>query len=118
MKTWLITTSAPFCGTEQYYMAYSEISPDQIQEVNDWFWNEETIDLWDIYSYLCHYDEEYDDDENEETYDEYIESRIQEWQEDCNMECSEMSLEELEEYGYNGELPECIYDERNISNNN
>lgn len=90
IKSWLITTSAPFCGTDQYYTAFSEEDPLEIESINEWFWNEETENLWDAYS----------------------EQRHQKWKKECTIDAEEMSLEELVEYGFEGELPEIIYDER------
>ncbi len=123
MKSWLVITSGPFCGTERYYCAFSDISPIEIEEVNDWFWNEETYNLWDEYSF-------YNDDEYAEELDswdgdeeEFWEQKQQEWQEDCNIEAQEMSLKDLQDYIPGGpksedDLPEIIYDGRNDSTGN
>ena len=31
-KTWLISASAPVCGTDTYYVAYSEVNPELLEE--------------------------------------------------------------------------------------
>lgn len=111
IKSWLITTCAPFCGTEQYYCAFSEDDPTD--KLDSWFWNEETINLWDSYSFYENYDELYEEDnEGYESYEEYIDEKLEDWRNDCSMDVYEMSEEELKDYGYNGNLPEIIYDER------
>ena len=117
IKSWLITTSAPFCGTEQYYRAYSKENPIDIDEVNDWFWNIETMNLWDWYGYKWedNWDDEYEESEIDD-YDEFIELKLQEWQEECNIECEECSEEEFKDYAHVGEELEIIYDERNSAN--
>ena len=50
IKTWLISASAPICGTDTYYRAYSEVNPELLEE-----WNyicEDIIqELWDKYSW-------------------------------------------------------------------
>lgn len=114
IKSWLITTSAPFCGTEQHYCAFSESPPTEIQELNDWFWEEETIHLWDLYSFYN--DDQYEEEFNdypEEDWEEFMEQKLQEWKEQCNFSTLEMDIEELKNYTVGGEdLPEIIYDER------
>ena len=35
IKTWLISTSAPVCGTDTYYVAYSETNPELLVEWNE-----------------------------------------------------------------------------------
>lgn len=117
IKSWLITTSAPFCGTEQYYCAFSELPPTEIPELNDWFWEEETIHLWDSYSFYndSEYEEEFDNYSSEEDWEDFIAQKQQEWQEECGFEAREMSIEDLKDYTSSGkDLPEIIYDERNI----
>lgn len=116
IKSWLITTSAPVCGTEQYYCAFSKENPEDLNEIQNWFWNEETVNLWDSYSYLYNsdYEEQWEEakDDYEGDYEGFMENMQDEWRNDCNIDISEMSEEELKDYGYNGNLPEIIYDER------
>ena len=69
IKSWLIKTEAPFCGTEQYYRAYSEKDPLEIGEINAWFWEEETINLWDSYGYKWEDDFEEEYENVKEDYD-------------------------------------------------
>lgn len=117
IKSWLITTSAPFCGTEQYYAAFSSEDPLETEEVQTWFWDEETENLWDMYSFYCddEFGEELENWEGDE--DEFWEQKVQNWKEDCNISSEEMSLEDLQDYIPGGpksdnDLPEIIYDER------
>lgn len=112
IKTWLITTSAPFYGTEQYYTVFSEEDPLEIDEVNEWFWDEETENLWDAYSYLSDSEFNAELEEWEGDEDEFWEQKHQEWKEECTIDAEEVSLEELAEYGTEDDLPEIIYDER------
>ena len=117
IKSWLITTSAPFCGTEQYYTAFSSENPLEIEEVQNWFWDEETENLWDNYSFYCddEFSEELEEWEGDE--DEFWEQKHQDWKENCSINSEEMSLEDLQDYISGGpksenDLPEIIYDER------
>lgn len=112
IKSWLVTASAPFCGTEQYYCAFSEGDP---LDSPDFPYDEVIDDLWNDYSYLLHLeDEEYETmEEEEEAYDQAYE----EWKQDCNFDSEEMSLEDLQDYISGGpksedDLPDIIYDER------
>lgn len=115
MKTWLITTMAPFYGTEQHYAAYSEEDPLLTNELNEWFWNEEVLHLWDMYSYL--WTDSIDDSEWENDFDtveDYIANDLfLAWEEQCSISADECSEEELDDYvpGGVGHL-EVIYDER------
>lgn len=113
IKSWLITTSAPFCGTDEYYTAFSEEDPTDIQEVNDWFW-EETENIWDKYGYLSEseLDEAFENDGGDD-FESYSESWINDWRNECTITASEMSIEKLKEYTVTGTvIPEIIYDER------
>jgi hypothetical protein len=117
IKSWLVTTMAPFYGTEQYYTVFSEKDPLEIDEVQNWFWNEETENLWDAYSYLSDSDFDTESEEWEGNEDEFWEQKLQEWKEGCNINAEEMSLEDLQAYISGGpksetDLPEIIYDER------
>ena len=114
MKTWLITTMAPFYGTEQHYAAYSEEDPVESGKLDDWFSNEETEYLWDMYSY--NWTDNIDDEdwtENYDTEEDYIDELYQSWKEQCSISSRECSEEELDDYvpGGVGHL-EVIYDER------
>jgi hypothetical protein len=112
IKTWLITASAPFCGTEQYYCAFSELDP---LDSSDFPYDELADDLWNAYSYLLHLED--DEYESEEDYEEAYDQAYEDWIQDCNFESEEMSLEELQDYIPGGpksetDLLEIIYDER------
>ncbi len=113
IKSWLITTMAPFYGTEQYYIAFSEEDPLNIDEVQDWFWNEETENLWDNCDF--EFEKELENWEGDE--DEFWEQKHQKWKENCSIDSEEMSLNDLQMYISGGpksedDLPEIIYDER------
>ena len=45
MKSFLITTSAPYLGTEQHYRAYAVENPYDSGKLDDWFWDIETENL-------------------------------------------------------------------------
>ncbi len=110
MKKWLIKASAPFCGTDTYYRAYSEQDP---LEACPEIWDEIVEELWDNYSYLLHLeDEEFDSDEEyEEAYDQAYEN----WKEDCSIYAEEATDEDFEMNAPGGDLDalEIKYDERN-----
>lgn len=112
IKTWLIKASAPVCGTDTYYLAYSEDNPEYLE---DWVDMEIDIiqDLWDNYSWCLHLDdEEYDSEEEEqEAYDQAFED----WRCDCEIIVEEVeSEEEIEEVAPGGDIEsiDVIYDER------
>ena len=114
MKSWLITTMGPFYGTQHYYAAYSETDPLNIDEVNNWFYNEETLNLWDAYGYS--WEQNIDEDdwiEDYDTYDDYLDDLIRDWQDQCSIDSRECSEEDLDDYvpGGVGHL-DIIYDER------
>jgi hypothetical protein len=102
IKPWLITGSAPICGTNEYYCAYSEGNP---LDADNFPFDEIIEDLWNNYSYLLHLeDEEYEsEEEKEEAYDQARED----WNCDCSFTSEEMDLEldNPDEYSI-------IYDER------
>lgn len=107
IKSWLITASAPFLGTEQYYCAFSEKDP---LDCPDFPYAEITDELWNDYSWMLHLeDEEYEsEEEEEEAYDQAYED----WKYDCNFKSEEMSIEDIQDY-ISGDLEsEIIYDER------
>ena len=117
MKSWIITTSAPFLGTDQYYAAYAEENPLELGKLDEWFWETETIDLWDSYGYKWEddFEEEYNESQEEydNDYDLFIDSKIQEWKEECSITCDECNEDDFYMYvpGGEGKL-EIIYDER------
>lgn len=103
IKAWLIKASAPICGTDTYYSAYSKKDP---LDSNDFPFNEITESLWEDYSYLLHLDdEEYD---SEEERDEAWDQAYENWKCDCSFSSEEMDLDEDNPDDY-----ELIYDERN-----
>lgn len=104
IKPWLITASAPLCGTDTYYVIYSECNPELLDVWND-ITGGLTEELWDSYSWLLHLDDEdYDSEEEEaEAYDQAYED----WCCDCSFTAEEMDLE-LD----NPEDYEVLYDER------
>lgn len=111
IKSWLIKASAPFCGTDTYFTAFSDGDP---LDAADFPYEEIINDLWNDYSYLLHLDEDYD---SEEDYTEAQEQAYEDWGYDCNFSSEEMSLKELQDYIPGGptsddDLPEIIYDER------
>ena len=116
IKSFLITTMAPFFGTEQYYAAYAE-NEDKLVDwlYNNWF-DQECQNLYDDFGYKWEdqYDEEFEEVKNDyEDYDDFLEAKYEEWCQDCSMNVEECSEEEFKEYvaGGEGEL-EIIYDER------
>jgi len=102
IKPWLITASAPICGTDTHYCAYSEENP---LDSDDFPFDEIIEDLWDSYSmYLGLDDEEYS---SEEERDKAYEQAREDWNYDCNFSSEEMDLEV-----HNPDEYEIIYDER------
>ena len=112
IKTWLISASAPICGTDTYYLAYAEDNPEFSENWQD-IENSIIEELWDNYSYLLHLDdEEYDSEEDEiEAYDQAYED----WRCDCEVHAEEATEEDLEDVAPGGDVKciEIIYDERN-----
>lgn len=110
MKKWLIKASAPVCGTDTYYRAYSEENPlDACPEIYD----EIIEELWDNYSYLLHIeDEEY---ETEEELNEAWDQAYEDWRCDCNIYAEEATDEDFEIHAPGGNLDalEIKYDKRN-----
>ena len=45
MKCWLITASAPICGTDEHYGAYAEENPEQ-ELIDSGIYDEIIEDLW------------------------------------------------------------------------
>ena len=111
IKTWLISTSAPVCGTDTYYVAYSETNPELLEE-----WDNicENIiqELWDSYSWTLHLeDDEYDSEEEEQ---EVYEQAWEDWKCDCDIYVAEATQEDLENVAPGGSIDdiEIVYDER------
>jgi hypothetical protein len=95
IQPWLITASAPICGTDTYYLAFSDGEP---LDKDGFPYSEITDELWDNYSHLT-----------EDYYDEEDEEQVREnWNCDCNFSSEELDPEELEEWEDYG----IIYDER------
>ncbi len=118
MKSFLVTTSAPFCGTDQHYRAYAEDEEDIYNFLYaDWY-DEEVQNLWDDYSYLAHYEDEWEemsDDEKAEyeNYNQFLDDKYEEWSCDCELSVEECNEEDFADYvpGGKGEL-EIVYDYR------
>ena len=115
IKTWLISASAPICGTDTYYVAYSEVNPELLDN-----WYEDICiniiqKLWDNYSWGLHLDdEEYESEEEEkEAYDQAWED----WKCDCNIYVEEATKEDLKDVAPGGNINniEIVYDERKDS---
>ena len=102
IKCWLITVSAPICGTDTYYCAYSEDDPLNSDEFP---FDEITENLWEDYSYLLHLDDE--EYESEEERDEAYDQAYENWKCECSFDSEEMDLEVDDPNAY-----EIIYDER------
>lgn len=102
IKPWLICASAPICGTDTYYCAYSDGDP---LDSDSFPYDEITNDLWDNYSYTLHLeDEEYDSQEEE---DEVYSQAYEDWITDCSFTSELMDLEVDNPEDY-----EIVYDER------
>ena len=112
IKQWLIHASAPICGTDVVYLAYSEEDPLCSEYTND---IEEYIvnTLWDMYSWALHLDDE--EYESEEEREEAYEQAYEDWRCDCNIDVEEASDEEVYDNAPGGDIDniEIIYDERN-----
>lgn len=127
MKSFLITTSAPICGTECYYSAFAESEDD----VYDWLYanwfDEECQALWESYSFHCEdeWEAEWEELSKEERieyendYEKFLDQKNMEWCNDCGLSVEETDEEELKMYSVSGQgIPEIVYDERNNSTNN
>ena len=117
IKAWLITTSAPYLGTEQHYRAYAVENPYTSGKLDDWFWDEETMNLWDSYGFRWEdgFSEEFEEVHDiYDNFDDFYDAKIQEWKEGCEISCEECNEEDFHDYvpGGEGEL-DIIYDERN-----
>lgn len=116
IKSWLIEMSSPFYGTDTYYGAYSKENPEIILYENGFF-DEEANNLWEDYSWMGHYEDEWegmDDEEKSEfgSYNIFMDNKYEEWISDCNMVISECPEEKFKDYTPNGCEIEIVYDER------
>lgn len=115
IKTWLISASAPICGADIYYRAYSEVNPELLERWND-ICDQIVEELWDNYSWGLHpEDEEYDSEEEEnEAYEQAYEQAYEDWKCDCNINVDEATQEDLEDVAPGGDVNsiEIVYDER------
>lgn len=118
MKSWLIQTSAPFCGTYQYYGAYAEDKNSLYDWLYENWFGQECQDLWDNYSFHMHFEEEWDEmsDEDKEEfgndYDCFIDSKYEEWCCDCDLSVSECPEDKFDDYAPDGTHLEIVYDGR------
>lgn len=111
IKTWLISASAPICGTDTYYRAYSEVNPELLEEWND-ICEYIIQELWDNYSWGLHIESEDYDSEEEE--DEAYEQAWEDWNCDCSISVDEATEEDLQDVAPGGNVDdiEIVYDER------
>jgi hypothetical protein len=121
MKSWLIKTSAPFCGTDQYYGAYAKDEDSLLDWLYDNWFDQECENLWNSYSFHC--EDEWQDeweglseDEKEEVYDNdydnFIDNKYEEWCSDCGLSVSECHEDEFDDYAPDGTHLEIVYDDR------
>lgn len=111
IKTWLISASAPICGTDIYYRAYSEANPELLKSWDD-ICDQIIEELWDNYSWGLHLeDEEYDSEEEE---NEAYEQAYEDWKYDCEINVEEATQEDLKDVAPGGNIDciEIVYDER------
>lgn len=116
MKSWLITTMAPFYGTEQNYAAYAEDREKLIDWLYANWFDGECQDLYDSFGYKWEdqYNEEYEEVKNDyEDFEAFTDAKYEEWCQDCSMTVEECPEEDFAMYvpGGEGEL-EIVYDER------
>lgn len=98
MKQWLIKASAPICGTDTVYLAYCDNDPLD----DDSVWEYIVNDLWDMYSWTLHLDdEEYD---TEEDYEEAMDQAWEDWRTDCDISAEEADNEEIEDLAPGGDI--------------
>lgn len=105
MKYWLITVSAPYCGTDTNYIAISEENPED--DLQEWFYGEAVEDLWFNYSRFVD-DDVREDIEDGMSEDEAWAKAREEWDYDCDMKVEEISEEE---YINDWENYEVVYSE-------
>ena len=105
IKTWLITASAPICGTDTIYLAFCEDDP---LNKENFPYDEIIEDLWNNYSMYLHLDDE--EYSSEEERDEVYEQAREDWNCDCSFESEELDdPDDLERYLESSDI---IYDER------
>lgn len=110
IKTWLISASTPLCGTDTYYVAYSEANPELLEDWN-YIYNDIIQELWDDYSWGLHLDDE--EYESQEEADKAYEQAWEDWKCDCNINVDEATEEDLEDVAPGGvDNIEIVYDER------
>lgn len=121
MKSWLIKTSAPICGTDQYYGAYAEDEDSLLDWLYENWFEEECQNIWDSYSFYSKDTwedewEELSEEEKEEVYDNnydnFMDNKYEEWCSDCDLSVSECSEDEFDDYTPNGIHLEIVYDGR------
>ena len=117
MKSFLITTSAPYMGTEQHYGAYAEDSQEVLDYLYEsgWF-DEECQSLYDSYSFRLEdtWEEEWDECKDDyEDYNAFMDCKYDEWCQDCGLEIKECPEKDFHMYvsGGEGEL-DIVYDKR------
>lgn len=112
IKKWLITASAPICGTDTYYRAYSEVNPELLDNWHEDIYMNIIQELWDNYSWGLHLeDEEYESQEDE---DEAYEQAWEDWKGGCGICVEEATEDVLKSYAPGGDIDamEIVYDER------
>lgn len=117
MKSFLITTSAPYMGTDQYYAAYAEDSQEVLDYLYEsgWF-AEECQSLYDSYAFRLEdaWEEEWEEYKDDyENHDAFMDAKYDEWCQDCSLDIEEYSEEDFQMYvpGGEGKL-EILYDKR------
>lgn len=117
IKAWLIEISAPFPGINIYYGAYSKLNPES-ELLSDEFYEEAVQYLWDNYSWIANYDDEWEGMTPEEkseydNYDEFLDCKYDDWMSDCGMLVTELpSDRKFTDYTPGGVKMEIVYDER------
>ena len=111
IKKWLITASSPFCGTDTYYRAYSEVNPELLESW-DSICDGIIQELWDMYNWCLHLDEE--EYESEEEEEEAYQQACEDWKYDCSINVDEATEEDFEDNAPGGDIEamEVVYDER------
>lgn len=117
MKSWLIKTSAPFCGTDQYYGAYAEDEDSLYDWLYDKWFEQECQNLWDDFHCEDKWEDEWEElpeKEKEEIYGNdyeiFISNKYEEWCSDCELSVSECPEDEFDDYAPEGTHLEIIYD--------
>lgn len=117
MKSWLVKTSAPLCGTDQYYAAYAEDEDSLLDWLYEKWFDQECQNLWDDFhseDKLQNEWEELSEEEKEEIYENdyeiFISNKYEEWCSDCELSVSECPEDEFDNYAPEGTHLEIIYD--------